>query len=134
MFLKGFLCRTVSVEDLKHRYGHFLNRLWQAFKAETGDASLNVFDGTVAALDAFAELRYPSEDGFTVQFALEGPINPASGPAGSRTFGLVIRDLDTLVQVIIRHAAITPEFLVMSMSAEGRAALARDNATGIWPP
>jgi hypothetical protein len=135
MFLKGALCPTVSLDVLASRkFGHSLARLWERFKTEIGDAALAHFDATIDQLDPFEDLRYPD----TVQVSslyLSLVIDPAplpATPADSRSCQLVLRDFDALVQRILAIASVDPVSLALHLGNEGRTALARDNATGIW--
>jgi hypothetical protein len=44
MLLKGALARTMNLKEMKNKIGHKLEKCWEAFKAQAGDASL---DGSI---------------------------------------------------------------------------------------
>jgi len=132
MSLKGALCSRVPITELRQKFKHSLPLLWDHFKMEKGDVALARFDSTIALLAAFDDLRYPDKVvGFAVQLSIE-PTEILPTPHVSRNFQLVLRDLDALVQCILAKASVDPLTLGAWLNKEGRAALARDNATGIW--
>jgi HEPN domain-containing protein len=62
MILKSHLSRTVSTVELKDKFGHDLKKLWQKFKDSfPNEADLSKYDGVVADLDRFDDIRYPEE-------------------------------------------------------------------------
>jgi hypothetical protein len=61
MYLKAALVGVVSLEKLKKKYIHNLEKLWRRFKAKEADAALDGFDATIHDLHKFEELRYPDE-------------------------------------------------------------------------
>src|SRR5439155_16297211 len=60
MYLKAALVGTTPVKQLK-KIGHGLEPLWSEFKKKAGDPALSRFDGAIAALDKFEDIRYPDE-------------------------------------------------------------------------
>jgi hypothetical protein len=60
MFLKARLSHSYSLEELQGRFGHRLQRLWEAFKAEFPGSDLDRFDEIIAGLDRFERIRYPN--------------------------------------------------------------------------
>jgi hypothetical protein len=61
MMLKGELSRTASLEDLKDnkKFGHWLPKCWDAFKALFPTEDLSEFDLMISELDKFEMIRYP---------------------------------------------------------------------------
>jgi hypothetical protein len=136
MFLKGALCATVSLKVLaKKPYKHSLTGLWSRFKGEMGDPALASLDDTIDRLHQFEDLRYPDtvKEAFAILFTTEPLTTPPTMPHTSRTFQFTRRELDALVHGILGKAPVDPYFIAQfALNEEGRAALARDNATVIW--
>ncbi len=135
MFLKGALCRAVPLKRLANlrEFGHSLTRLWGRFKTETEDATLARFDGTIAVLDPWEELRYPDKVlGLALRLSFDPAPLPPTPPGASRSYQLALRELDKLVECILVKASVSPAGLALNVNHAGRAALARENATGIW--
>ncbi|HEY7428149.1 MAG TPA: hypothetical protein VH682_28205 [Gemmataceae bacterium] len=63
MLLKGKLCHTVPLDDLKDRkkFGHSLPKCWDAFKTLFPSEDLSEFDQMIQELDRFETIRYPDE-------------------------------------------------------------------------
>src|SRR5260370_37935659 len=50
MLLKGALSKSMSLKEMKDKLGHKLQRSWEAFKTQAGDARLNRFDRAIQEL------------------------------------------------------------------------------------
>jgi len=61
LFIKAALARVVPIDDLKGKYRHNLKKLWRKYSTIHTDTPIG-FLGTVADLDAFEEIRYPSAE------------------------------------------------------------------------
>jgi hypothetical protein len=51
---------------LRKQFGHSLEKLWAEFKRQRPARDLSRFDGVVADLDPWEEIRYPSTAGFAI--------------------------------------------------------------------
>jgi hypothetical protein len=130
MFLKGALCIVVPITDLESEFSHSLPKLWTRFKTEKGVSGLVQCDSTIELLHEFEDIRYPDKVlHFAVLTSLE-PVEFPPVPYLTHTFRFILRDLDALVHCILTNASVDP--LKLRLGPKGRAALARDNATGIW--
>ena len=102
MLLKGVLCRTKSLEELRANR-HNLKRSWNAFRASFPEDELAEFTPAVRTLNKFERLRYPDElltTGMVGMFALfREHSTSASGSAstGLPLFSLVLEDVDAFV-------------------------------------
>jgi hypothetical protein len=61
MLLKGALSKKMTLEELKNKLGHKLEKTWDEFKAVANDSSLARFDQVIAELNKFEEIRYPDK-------------------------------------------------------------------------
>lgn len=61
IFIKAELAHIVPIKELKDKYRHNLKKLWSKYCALHTDTPAGFLD-TVTDLDAFEEIRYPSED------------------------------------------------------------------------
>jgi hypothetical protein len=131
MCLKGALSkggRTLpELTKLKHR----LPNIWKRFKTQTGDASLDKFDGEVSALQAYEKLRYPDallKEGMLSGFLLRKPTIPAASDWTGKEpeYVLCLEAIDELFGAIIRQAGINLAFF--TLNAEARKYLTRENA------
>lgn len=116
-FLKGYLCRVLSDKDLKDNYGHKLVNLWNHFKAEVNDPTLDQFDQCIAELDKFDFIRYPDE---VLKHGMQASIRfTKDNPNANRTspwphlpaYELSVDELDELVLAVYAAASMNPEFI-----------------------
>jgi len=132
MLLKGVLCRTKSLEELRANR-HNLKRSWNAFRASFPEDELAEFTPAVRTLNKFERLRYPDElltTGMVGMFALfREHSTSASGSAstGLPLFSLVLEDVDALVQSIFCVANINPQYYVLSLSGSAKRSLEKHN-------
>jgi len=112
MLLKGFLTRTMTLEELK-KAGHSLTHLWQLFKAQYHRSSLNPYDGAIARLDRVERLRYPDsiiDEGY----ALHASLGPTAGPIqlpGTEAIPLYevsVSDLDAIATLVYGACGVSP--------------------------
>ena len=96
MLLKGALCRTKSLEELRANR-HNLKRSWNAFRASFPEEELAEFTPAVRA--------------------------PGSASTGLPLFSLVLEDVDALVQSIFCVANINPQYYVLSLSGSAKRSL-----------
>src|SRR5262245_37812924 len=60
MMLKGELCLTIPLSDLRNRkFGHSLTKCWEALKSVFPNENLGEFDQMMVELDKFETIRYP---------------------------------------------------------------------------
>jgi len=102
MFLKSGLAKKGYTEnELKRRWGHSLDKLWQAFKTDYPDPALVRHDGTVSSLDKFEDIRYPPDHSVAVTLQRDEPTYPSEPPPSTKPYTLVISDIDALVADIL---------------------------------
>ncbi len=133
-FLKGGLSKTKSLDELK-KIGHKLPKLWDAFKAEVNDASLDLFDKVIANLDSYEEIRYPDkilEKGMGSQLAIgkAGPGEVGGAAAKVPQYTLSLAEIDELTAAIFKAASRNPKVYLSMMGSEaGREYVFKDNAS-----
>jgi hypothetical protein len=133
MFFKGRLINSYSMEELKSRFGHRLDKLWAAFKADTGSA-LDEFDDVIVAVNEFERLRYPED---LVINGAEIRLNwvPFAPPPGFESVSLVkvpkysldMWKIDRLVAMIFTVCSRNPLFFTGGMNTYAREAITYSN-------
>jgi hypothetical protein len=142
--LKGALSKTRTLRELRQHL-HALPQLWEAFKAESGDASLTKFDPAVTALHAYEDLRYPDKvlkkgmgsmisshrSQLPPEMAAEMERRRASLPSVPE-YALCLQDIDELVEAIFAAAKTNPRFFFNGKNPKAVDALVDGNkATGL---
>lgn len=149
MYLKGCLAETLSLDDLKTRFGHRLPKLWQDFKKraasdhgltrsdkerEASAHELSRFDEVIRRLDAFEQIRYPDE---IVKKGMVGVISWKAGdftPSASTmvrpepVYEIVVGDIDGLVYVIFKRCSMNPTFFTNGLNGDAQSYLYKWNA------
>ena len=104
MLLKSGLAKKGHTEaELKDRkrFGHSLDKLWQAFKTDYPAPALARHDTTVLSLDKFEDIRYPPDHSLAVTIQWDGPTYPSRLPANTKQYTLVVSEIDALVADIL---------------------------------
>ena len=134
MLLKARLSDTRSLEVLSRRpFGHCLQALWNAFKAEFPGVGLAQFDGTITTLDPFWDLRYPDtviQEGAQIFFQWTPGISTstfAPGITPPPRYDLVVTDIDSLVARIFEVSSRNLAFFMNGMNEYARNAITLDN-------
>jgi hypothetical protein len=137
MYLKAYLCRTLSIEVLKFKISHSLTAAWQEFKSQVSDTSLNRFDSDIGELDRFGNLRYPdiSENVATMIWSaapdrVQIHVHDRAGP--NDQYKLYLFNIDDLVATIISKQGVNIAFFKAQLDSEAIETLTRDNHCGIW--
>ena len=97
LFLKAELSPTVTIDKLKNKYRHNLKKIWSAYQALHSQVPGH-FTNTIADLDAFEEIRYPSAEKESIghRYALfKEHASPELTPRG--TYSLVLESIDELI-------------------------------------
>jgi hypothetical protein len=134
MFLKTALIRVVSPKEMKNKYGHNIEKLWDRFKTKEADRALDRFDATICALHAFENLRYPDnipDAAILVNLTWQASdAVEASVTAVPRTrkYEFFMSDVDELVIEILKRVPLNPKALTGMVSSRGREALAYQNS------
>jgi hypothetical protein len=110
--LKAGLSREISLHDLRNpkKFGHDLDKLWPAFKAQFNWDELNSFDQIIKALHHFEDIRYPDkilQHGATIQGSQ--PASTEDTKTSAARYGVNKHDLDRLVAKIFFVCGITPD-------------------------
>jgi len=134
MYIEGVLSKTLTMTELK-KLSHNLPVVWEAFKAQVGDASLRGSDALVSSLHKFEELRYPDSvlsSGMMVTISVSR--DSASGigaPARPEpTYKLYLEEVDALVDKIFQVASLNPAFFLAGVGPRAREYLKIGNAQG----
>jgi hypothetical protein len=140
LFLKGSLSSTIPSPQLKKKYGHRLQALWEEFKNAHSDPELNSFEPVIKSLDQFENIRYPES---LVEGGGELIVQPTTlpetrsltpRPSPLPRHQIVLQQLDTLVYAILQRSDINPEALFMFPTRDAREYLFRSNQAFKEPP
>ena len=134
MFLKTALLGVVTLDEMPHKYGHNLWKLWTAFKEKEGLPSLDHFDATIRALHEFEEIRYPDTIPHpaimvTIIWKPEDAVQ-ASGTTATHHYGFFISEVDGVIIEILDRIPLNPKYLggkVGNIGSIGRQALRYQN-------
>lgn len=100
IFIKAELAHTVSIKDLKDKYRHNLKKLWGRYCTLHSDTPA-AFLATVTDLDAFEEIRYPSEERESIAHHYSLFKDPAGRKMGAPgAYSLTLESIDELVAFI----------------------------------
>jgi hypothetical protein len=131
MSLKGSLSKRGWDLGRLKALGHRLPKMWETFKANSGDGIWSRYDSVVAALSDFEELRYPNsvlKRGMSVSIDLARPTSSLVGkPSASRPepqYKLYVQDVDELFVSICRGGR---EFKLFTANEAARHYLKKDN-------
>ena len=137
MGLKGALSKSgnslAELRDLNHN----LPKIWNAFKAQVSDASLDRFDEAISALHAYEELRYPDsvcKRGMLSGFDLKRS-HQVTGSTWTRpepVYRLCLEDVDELMSKIFGVASINPTVFADRMREEAKRYLREENVWRIY--
>jgi hypothetical protein len=136
MLLKGALSKKMTLEELKNKLGHKLEKTWNGFKAVANDLSLARFDQVIAELNKFEEIRYPDkllQSGASMMFditkvgAAQSNVHGAAGNVPH--YNLCLEDIDELVTEIFKVASRNPAayLSMMMVKPDAQTYLERDN-------
>lgn len=123
MLLKGELSRTLSLEEIKKQYNHFLVRAWNAFKTKHPDKDLSGFDQLIADLDRFEKIRYPDEwlkHGAVMFIDWDRSKSSFQQRAGRKLpeYCIYMNEVDALVARVLRVCQVNPSGLCGSLNPE----------------
>jgi hypothetical protein len=137
MLLKGYLSKSIPMQELKRRFGHKLLDLWNAFKSLFSGEDLSEFDSMITDLERFEEIRYPdsllqSGGSIGLGWGRGKPVETSSRPVPQYQVGL--GDVDAFVARLVSLCALNPHTYVTSLSEEGWQMLTVNNSESrIWP-
>jgi hypothetical protein len=132
MYLKTALADVVPAKELRNKYIHDIEKLWERFKQKEADAALDRFDATIHDLHEFEDdLRYPDKiphGAFTMAITWE-PSHAVAQYAGRPTprYEVFISDVDRLVIEILKRVPRNPKFFTSKVGPSGREALQYQN-------
>jgi hypothetical protein len=134
-FLKGALCKTKSLSELK-RLGHNLPSIWAAFKTQTSDPALNQYDGVILTLHEFEEIRYPDPivvNGMqcVINITKVGASMTSGTSAGPMPplYQICLEEIDELVGAIFKAASRNPKaYIGRLFKPEAKEYVIKDNA------
>jgi hypothetical protein len=134
MLLKGALSKSMSLTEMKDKLGHELEKSWDAFKAQAGDAKLNRFDAVIRELTKFEDIRYPDnllKNGASMMFDITkaGAAQSSVSGVSEPQYKFCLEEIDELVGEIFKVASRNPEAYLKSMMVRKDAQdyLRRDN-------
>jgi hypothetical protein len=136
LYLKGSLTHELNEKGRKN-LGHRLERIWRRFKQSIREPGLDRFDGVIAALDNFENIRYPEKTarlgaGLGSSLAAPGPTLLGSFKDKTPQYTIIIHQIDELVAELVQKSSLNPHFLKVRISEEEKIYLTRDNPTTIW--
>ena len=123
-FLKGYLACNETFDQSKYKsilghlekkYHHKLIKLWEAFKAETGDTSLSQFDEIIERLDEFEPLRYPDDvldHGMNCTIGIEEFAPTTLESRSEPVYYVSLHKIDNLAKTIFEKVPINPHFFI----------------------
>ena len=132
MFLKGHLSSKLDLTELKG-LGHRLQDIWQRFKADVSDATLDRYDAVIAELDRFEFIRYPDDilkRGMSASIAINrstistGTLTPGRPEP---TYDIVVEDVDRLVKAIFEKSSVNPKFFTNGLNPDATIYLMKEN-------
>jgi hypothetical protein len=130
VMLKARLSQKHSLLKLSREFGHYLPRLWEAFKADFPGRDLREFDETVATLDRFEGIRYPDKiitEGMIAHVEWDKPGGRPSTGRSEPKYVVVVNDIDRLVAKIFELSSRNPAFWTRRLNDYARDALTRAN-------
>jgi hypothetical protein len=138
MLLKGALSKTMTLEELKEKLMHNLQKMWRKFKRQANDPSLNRFNKVIKELSKYNDVRYPDKtlhSGASMMFDITRVGAAQSSVTGKLAanvpqYKICLEDIDELVLEIFRLASRNPKAHLNMRFAktEAREFLFRDNA------
>jgi hypothetical protein len=135
MFIKGAISKSKSLDELK-TIGHKLPKLWDELKRQAKDEPLARFDGVIANLDTFEEVRYPDKimtDGMASIIAITkaAAVTTQQGAAANsvRQYKLCLEEIDELAAIIFKIANRNPVGYLPRLKEDARCYLNQDNAS-----
>lgn len=131
MYLKAALIGTVSLTELRAKYGHDIQKLWLRYKTKEADQSLDRFDATIRAVDKFEGIRYPDMVRHTafmtsIIWRARYPTKSYRSKRSAR-YEIIVSDVDRLVVEILKRVPLNPKHLLDVIQRSGREALRYQN-------
>jgi hypothetical protein len=134
MLLKGFLSKTIPLEDLKNpkKFGHNLPRLWTTFSGLFGTEDLAEFNSVIDELEKFETIRYPDkilEQGAHIGFGFgRGKVLNILPGQTVPVYQTGVGDVDALFARLLPLCEVDPEVSFNSLSPFGWQVLTEKNA------
>lgn len=135
MYIKGYLCNKFSESQLR-TLRHDLEEIWNTFKKEVLDPSLDKFDKTIVNLHAFEKIRYPEEiykkgaeswiDIGYDDYSYSSPNRPEP------TYRVSVGQVDILVKELYKKSSVNPLFYTTGLKKEAIKFLKKYNKGKIW--
>lgn len=134
MYLKGTLSKTMTLDQLK-KLSHNLPKVWECFKSQVADPSLDTFDALILSLHPFEELRYPNSilsSGMRATISVSRVSGTSTGsPARPEPkYELYLEEVDALVDKIFATASVNPRFFLDGLNTRAREYLKEANVHG----
>lgn len=135
MFLKAWLSRTFDNSGLK-KLEHDLEKTWKKFKDDFPDENLDDFDETIALLQKFERIRYPTrivDEGAII--VVEWSANPTGIPQVERPeprYKLIVPDIDLLVERVLNICYRNTRAFTSGLNDYALDALTWNNSAAGW--
>jgi len=101
--------RSAATEDLRRRYGHQLNALWDGYKQYVAPTDLSRFDRVIADLDRWEDVRYGGFPAGTSVAKSMGVVRaPAQAASSTDSYVLGLDEVDDLITAIFGASGINP--------------------------
>lgn len=134
MYLKGCLSSKLGLAELKD-FNHRLQEIWNRFKLEMANPTLNRFDQVISELNRFESIRYPDRilsHGMLVSVSFVKRDSTPSNPNPALlapTYELFVEEIDKLVKIIFEKASVNPRFFTNSLNSDAKIYLNKWNNT-----
>lgn len=111
MLLKSILIKSYSGDQLKNKFSHDLQKLWDEFGKIANDSSLSKFDDLITSLNDIEDLRYPGK-GYGISISIyKSKLPEFSGEyMPTKQYYACLEDIDEFVSAILRNR-INPEWI-----------------------
>lgn len=133
MFLKGALCKSKTIDEMRIKLRHDLVKIWKAFKAQENDTALAVFDEAIAQLHRFEVIRYPPQGMVLRMYILKTDAEYSFVTANDiplpPDYRLCLEEVDELVALLLARTDQNPRhyFQAMMPREDARTYLLRRN-------
>lgn len=111
LFLKAELSGEVTIKKLRNKYAHNLTKLWATYSTLHTDVP-DDFAATIADIDSFEEIRYPSPEVETVGYHYSLFKDPNGRRMGSPcAYSLNLECIDELIAFMISKSPMKSYYL-----------------------
>jgi HEPN domain-containing protein len=130
-YLKGALIDNLNEADRRNLH-HHLQEIWELYKKERNNPTLDKFDQTIKDINKFERIRYPEEIlklGMVAEvgFARSTPRTSAHKPPPGERYELALNEVDELVKLIFQLEDLNPVFFMGGLNQHAKKYLDHQN-------